>query len=261
MLFFLLACTQPSKDTGQFGTWELFWSDEFDGAASSPPDSAKWVHDVGGDGWGNNQLEYDTDSTNNVRLTGDGFLEIRAVREPFEGKEYTSGRIKTKDRFAHSYGRYEAKIKLPAGQGLWPAFWMLGANFDDVGWPSCGEIDIMEMRGNDPYTTMGTIHGPGYAGGSGIGGELSAEQSFADDFHVFRVDVDPQHLRWFVDDEPYLTITPGDLPVGTSWVYDHDFFLLLNLAVGGNFLADPTEETEFPASMFVDYVRAYRRTE
>lgn len=261
MLFLFIACTPPSEDTSSFGSWELFWTDEFDGAENTEPDPTKWLHDVGGDGWGNNQLEYNTSTTNNVRLTGDGFLEIRANRENLGDNEYTSGRIKTKERFEHSYGRYEARIKLPEGQGLWPAFWMLGANIDEAGWPACGEIDILEMRGDNPQTVMGTIHGPGYSGGSGLGGEFSRESSFADDFHVFRVDVDDQHLSWFVDDEHYLTITPGDLPVGTAWVYDHDFFLLLNLAVGGNFLEDPTEETAFPASMLIDYVHVYRRVE
>ena len=116
------------------------------------------------------------------------------------------------------------------------------------------------MRGDNPYLTMGTIHGPGYSGGSGIGGDVYSDTSFADDFHIFRIDFDEEHISWFIDDNHFLTITPGDLPSGTAWVYDHDFFLILNLAVGGNFLEDPTAE-QFPASMLVDYVRVYRRTE
>ena len=243
------------------GEYTLVWSDEFDGSAGAAIDPDKWVHDVGGDGWGNEQLEYNTDRTDNVRQSGDGSLEIVALKEDYEGNAYTSGRITTEGLFDHTYGRFEARIKLPEGQGLWPAFWMLGADFAEVSWPACGEIDVMELRGEKPYVSLGTVHGPGYSGGEGIGDDYTlAEGTFADDFHVFAVDFDPEHIVWSVDGVAFQTLTPGDLPEGTGWVFNKPFFMILNLAVGGVFLEEPDEDTVFPAVMEVDYVRVYERS-
>jgi beta-glucanase (GH16 family) len=236
----------------------LVWSDEFDGPAGQSPDSARWGFDTGGNGWGNAQLEYDTDRPANVSLDGAGNLAITALEEDFLGREYTSGRINTRNRFVRTRGRFEARIKLPVGQGIWPAFWLLGSNIDPAGWPDCGEIDIMEYRGQYPNIVTGALHGPGYSGGGSIGGYYNlVGASFNDDFHVFAVDWDSSSITWSVDDQDYMTLGPSDLPSGTSWVYNHDFFIILNVAVGGYYVGDPDETTIFPQTMLVDYVRVY----
>ena len=261
MLLWMFACVSPetpSQDVGKFG---LVFEHQFDGPAGTAPDPSVWKHDVGGEGWGNGQLEHNTDRTDNVRLTGDGFLEIVAQREEYQGNEYTSGRIKTEGLWTGGYGKYEARIKLPEGKGVWPAFWLLGADFETIGWPTCGEIDILEMRGDNPYEVSGTIHGPGYSGGDGRGGSFVSGEPLSDDFHVYRVDIDPEHISWFVDDEHYLTVSSGDIPSAVPWVFDDEFFIILNVAIGGNYLDDPDENTEFPVSMLVDYIRYYERLE
>lgn len=261
MLLLLIGCQGPTEaplDT----SWALVWSDEFDGPAGTAPDPSVWVPDVGGDGWGNNQLEYDTDRVENASLDGQGRLAITAIREDYEGREYTSARLTTNGTFTHGYGRFEADIQLPAGAGLWPAFWLLGSDFDQVGWPDCGEVDIMEFKGEDPDTTHATVHGPGYSGAGGISEDLSLrEGTFADGFHTFAVDIDPEHLAFWVDDTRVHTVRPGDLPDGAAWVFDGEWFLILNLAVGGNFVEPPNEDTPFPATMLVDAVRVYSRAE
>ena len=261
MWLFAFSC-QSVLDTAAVGSWSLVWEEQFDGAAEQPPDPTRWAYDVGGDGWGNNQLEYNSDRTSNVRLSGNSTLEIIARRETFEDNAYTSARINTRDRFEHGFGRYEARIKLPSGQGIWPAFWLLGASFEDgSAWPACGEIDILEMRGDQPTMVHGTIHGPGYSGGASIGGGFTAEEPLSDDFHVYRMDLDDQHISWYVDDELYFIATPGDLPAGSSWVFNTEYFMILNVAVGGNYLTDPDENTPFPNTMEVDYVKVYSRVE
>jgi beta-glucanase (GH16 family) len=215
---------------------------------------------MGGDGWGNDQLEHNTDRTDNARLDGEGHLQIVARREAFEGNDYTSARLTTNGTFTQGYGRFEARVRLPKGQGLWPAFWMLGDDFGDVGWPGCGEIDILEMRGEDPGAVLGTLHGPGYSGGSAVGDTyVLGDDAFAEDFHTFRVDVDEGLITWWVDDVVYQRRTAADLPDGTAWVFDHPTFLILNLAVGGHFVQPPTDATPFPATMLVDHVRVYER--
>ncbi|NNE10145.1 MAG: glycoside hydrolase family 16 protein, partial [Gemmatimonadetes bacterium] len=155
-----------SQDASEF-EWILVWEDEFEGPAGQSPDPEKWNFDIG-TGWGNNQLEYDTDSPDNVSLDGEGNLAIVAREEEFLGSQYTSGRITTKGLFEKTRGRFEARIKLPVGQGIWPAFWLLGSNIDTVGWPECGEIDIMEYLGHEPRKVHGSIHGPGYSGGNPV---------------------------------------------------------------------------------------------
>ena len=259
-----VGCAEPTTSAlaDGFGDWQMVWSDEFDGAAGSAVDTDVWTHDVGGDGWGNEQLEYNTNRTDNVRLDGEGHLEIVALEEDYDSNSYTSGRITTLGGYQQGYGRYEASIKLPEGKGLWPAFWMLGADFEEVGWPTCGEVDIMEYRGDEPYVSLGTVHGPGYSGGDGIGGEFTLpEGTFSDGYHTFAVEIDPEHIAWYVDDTLFNRITPADLPDGTAWAFDDEWFLLLNLAVGGSFLDNPDESTVFPATMSVDHVRAYERVE
>ena len=173
---------------------------------------------------------------------------------------YTSARLKTQGKFAQTYGRFEARIRVPRGQGIWPAFWMLGADIDQVGWPRSGEIDVMENIGREPAIVHGTMHGPGYSGGSGIGGAYTlASGPFADDYHVFAVEWMPGEIRWFVDDTEYRRSTPASLPAGAAWVFDHPFFMLLNVAVGGAWPGDPDASTQFPQQMLVDYVRVYSR--
>jgi len=246
------------------GAWTLAWSDEFDGPAGARVDPTRWVTETGGHGWGNNELEYYTDRAENASLSGDGHLIIHARREHFVGadgvaREYTSARLKTQGRFEQTYGRFEARLQVPRGQGLWPAFWMLGADIGSVGWPRCGEIDIMENIGKEPATAHGTIHGPGYSGGDSIGGAytLPGGQSLADGFHVFAVEWEPALIRFYVDGTLYQTRTPADLKAGQAWVFDHPFFLLLNVAVGGSWPGNPDATTVFPQAMRVDYVRVY----
>jgi beta-glucanase (GH16 family) len=259
----LLACgdaesqSQPQPEV----QYELVWSDEFDGPAGQLPDAASWSFDVGGDGWGNNQLEYDTDRAENASLDGDGHLAITARRESFNGNDYTSARIQTRGKVEYQYGRVEARISLPRGQGIWPAFWMLGSNFLTAGWPQCGEIDIMEYRGQAPAVLIGTLHGPDYSGAAGIGTETAVSGGLAGQFRVFAVEWEPGRIRWLVDDFAYHEVTPADLPTGAPWVFDQPFFIILNVAVGGGFAGNPDATTVFPQTMLVDYVRVYQRVD
>ena len=257
---------QPPADTAQpplDAQWTLVWQDEFDGPAGSAPDPTRWRHDVGGNGWGNQQLEYDTDRTDNAALDGQGHLVITARRENFGGNDYTSARINTSGLFEQAYGKFEASLKLPPGDGLWPAFWLLGANADTVPWPGCGEIDIMEYRGQQPTLVHGSAHGPGYSGGRALTAShgLPANAAFDDGFHVFAIEWTPDRIDYRVDDTVYETLTPANLPAGTSWVFDHPFFVILNLAVGGNYVGNPDATTPFPATMLVDYVRVYQQAQ
>jgi beta-glucanase (GH16 family) len=256
------AQNSPTKTSGE---WTLSWSDEFNGKNGSAPDQAKWVVETGGHGWGNHELEYYTQRAENVQQQN-GNLVITARQEKFSGpdgvtREYTSARLKTAGQFTQTYGRFEARIKIPAGQGIWPAFWMLGANIGQVPWPACGEIDIMENIGGEPSTVHGSMHGPGYSGGNPLTGvfTLPAGRRFADDFHVFAVEWEPNVVRFYADDALYETRTPADLPAGTHWVYEHPFFLLLNVAVGGDWPGSPDQTSIFPQTMLVDYVRVYAR--
>jgi beta-glucanase (GH16 family)/peptidoglycan/xylan/chitin deacetylase (PgdA/CDA1 family) len=234
--------------------WVLDWSDEFDGAAL---DHSKWVEETGGHGFGNNELEYYTDGGRNLRVNG-GKLVIEARREDREGRHYTSARIKTAGLKERTYGRYEARIRIPRGQGIWPAFWLLGADCETTGWPRCGEIDIMENIGKEPGIVHGTLHGPGFSGDHGFGAPSSLDAgAYADDFHLYAVEWEPGEIRWYRDGILYHTARP-DLVKG-AWVYDHPFFVILNLAVGGYWPGNPDASTSFPQRMLVDYVRVYRR--
>ena len=252
------ADSQPAMEPSVDST--LTWSDEFDGPAGQLPDPANWRFDVGGSGWGNEQLEFDTDRTQNARLDGRGHLEIVARRESYQGRSYTSARINTSQLFSQASGRFEARIKLPIGQGIWPAFWLLGTNFGEVGWPACGEIDIMEYRGQQPNVVHGSLHGPGYSGGAAISRRYTLPTgTFHDDFHVFAVEWDVDRITWLVDGNPYRTVTAGDIPSGANWVFDHPFFIILNVAVGGHFVGPPSSTTTvFPQTMLVDWVRVHQ---
>jgi beta-glucanase (GH16 family) len=259
VIFALLACVAPDAPPFEDG-WTLVWSDTFDGPAGAAPDPSVWIPDVGGDGWGNEQLEHNTDRVENAALDGEGRLAITARREDYGGNAYTSARLTTNGTLAFGPGRFEADLKMPAGTGLWPAFWLLGDDFDEVGWPACGEIDVMEFRGEEPDVTLATVHGPGYSGGASYGDDYRLrEGTFADTFHTFAVDVDEDHIAFWVDDTRVHVVRPGDLP--GAWAFDGEFFLLLNLAVGGTFLEEPTDETPFPATFLVDAVRVYERAQ
>lgn len=239
--------------------WKLVWQDEFDGPAGQAPDPARWRHDVGTD-WGNAQLEYDTARPTNVSLDGNGNLAITARREDYLGSLYTSGRINTRGLFSQKEGRFEARMKLPTGRGLWPAFWLLGNNLSTVGWPACGEIDIMEYRGQEPGIVHGSAHGPGYSGGNARTRSYTLPNGgrFDTGFHVFAVEWKTNQITYLVDGTPYFVVTPSSLPSGTSWVFDQPFFVILNLAVGGNYVGPPDASTVFPQTLLVDYVRVYQ---
>lgn len=253
------ACRRSSNPVAPTGG-QLIWSDEFEGATGSPPDPLKWRFDVGTD-WGNAQLEYDTARPENASQDGIGRLAITARQESYLGRAYTSARINTRGLFSQRYGRFEARIRLPIGQGIWPAFWLLGSDLTTVGWPQCGEIDIMEYRGQEPDRVHGSLHGPGYSGGGALSSPFQLSgATFAQDFHIFSVEWSPSRITWRVDGTAYKTVTPADLPSGASWVFDHPFDIILNVAVGGNYVGAPDATTTFPQTMLIDWVRVYEMT-
>ena len=243
--------------------WTLVWRDEFDGPNGSMPDPNKWSVVRDGSGFGNQELEYYTDRPSNLHIE-DGHLVITAIRENYTGQDgisraYTSGRLQTAGHFEQKYGRFEARIKVPKGQGIWPAFWMLGGDVTPAGWPACGEIDIMENVGFEPSKIHGTLHGPGYSGNNPLTGAYTLPNSerISDDFHVFAAEWSPDAIRFYVDDHLYETQTVNSIPSSKRWVFDHPFFILLNVAVGGAWPGNPDSATPFPATMLVDYVRVY----
>ena len=254
--FIVSGCSTDEKQTvAQFT--ELVMHDEFD--TNGAPNPAIWGYDIGTgfNGWGNNELQYYTDHTENVTVQN-GVLIITAKEESFQGSNYTSARLLTKGKFEQKYGRFEARIRLPHGKGLWPAFWMLGADIDTNPWPACGEIDIMENAGSKPTEVSGAVHGPGYFGGSPILKKYNLENDrFDTGFHIFGIEWGPGYINYYVDDVLYNQITPDD--VTGEWVFDNGpFFILMNVAVGGLFDGPPNEDTIFPQTMLVDYVRVYK---
>ncbi|MFF1822062.1 family 16 glycosylhydrolase [Kribbella sp. NPDC058245] len=236
------------------------FEDNFDGPAGQAPDASKWRYDIGGSGWGNDERQYYTNSTRNSAKDGNGNLVITARQESggfqchYGTCQYTSARLLTAQTFTQTYGRWEARIKIPGTQGVWPAFWMLGAQ--GGGWPNNGEIDIMENIGREPNTVHGTIHGPGYSGAEGIGAAYNSPngQPFRNDFHTYRVDWAPDSITWFVDGVQYQRRTPADLG-GDQWVFNHPFFMIMNVAVGGYWPGYPDGSTQMPQTMTIDYVR------
>ncbi len=237
-----------------YPSMELVWSDEFDGEALNLDN---WTHEIGNGcnegicGWGNNELETYTDDPSNSRLE-DGKLVITARKN--EGS-YTSARIKTEDKVEIRFGRIDVRAKLPKGQGIWPAIWMLGANIGEVEWPACGEIDIMELVGHQPSTVHGTVHydDNGYQSSSSSKG-LSAS-TFSDQFHVFTLIWERDQISWYVDNQKFGTFTRD----GTGqYPFNAPFFFIMNVAVGGNWPGDPDETTQFPQEMIVDYIRVFR---
>jgi len=236
--------------------WQLTWSDDFNGTAGQLPDAAKWSFDLGTgqDGWGNQELQVYTNSPQNVSLDGQGNLVITAIQS---GNSFTSARIKTQGLFAQQYGRFEARLKTPYGPGIWPAFWMIGNNVETVGWPQCGEIDIMELRGQEPHIIHGSVHGPGYSGSNPVTRSYALMNArFDTDYNIFAIEWDEKKIDFFVNDYLYQRVTPDDVP--GEWVFDQPFFLILNLAVGGNYVGFPLPQTPFPQKMIIDYVRVYK---
>ncbi|MFD3577186.1 family 16 glycosylhydrolase [Streptomyces sp. NPDC058644] len=249
------SATRPAAAAATF-------TDDFNGAAGSAVDGGKWQIETG-DNVNNHERQYYTSGNKNAALDGQGNLVITARKENpgnyqcWYGRcEYTSARLNTSGKFTQTYGHVEARMKVPRGQGMWPAFWMLGADIGTVGWPQSGEIDVMENVGFEPGTVHGTLHGPGYSGSGGIGAgyTLPGGEAFADKFHTFAVDWSPNKVTWSVDGNVYQTRTPADLG-GQQWVFDKPFFLILNLAVGGYWPGDPDGSTAFPQQLVVDYVR------
>jgi beta-glucanase (GH16 family) len=267
ILTLVTACSTDEKQT-VITKKTLVMSEEFDVAGVPNPDL--WSYDIGlgpnpSNPWGNFELQYYTDRTQNI-IVENGNLKITARREQYMGSSYTSARIISKGKYEKKYGRIEARIKLPRGKGLWPAFWMLGSNIQTgvenpdnsstLAWPACGEIDIMEYLGNSPTKIFGTVHGPGYSGGESISKNFFLSNSrFDTDFHVFGIEWDENKINFYVDDFLYHSVTPSDVP--GDWVFNQPFYLILNIAVGGNLPGSPNAETPFPQSMLVDYIRIY----
>lgn len=276
-----LSCSEPppdgpadpyaapgGADAGIPPGWTLTWSDEFDGPDGSQVDPTKWNHDVGGSGWGNNEEEYYTDAGQNA-VVQDGYLVITATTEGAAQYHcsyaptaagtclYTSARLKTEGLFAQQYGRFEARVQMPTGQGLWPAVWMLGSNIGTVSWPACGEIDFMETVGSDITTNHGSLHMPNDNPTGTY--TLPDGGSFADAFHVFTAEWSPGTVAFYVDDVLYETQTQASVPGGGTWEFDHPFFLVMNVAVGGQWPGQPNATTQFPQTMKVDWIRVYQK--
>jgi beta-glucanase (GH16 family) len=235
--------------------WQLVWHDEFDGTKIDPKN---WTYDLGAGGWGNGEMENYTSRPENARVEN-GMLVIEARAEKYNESYYTSARLKTKGLQNFQYGRIEARIKVPAGKGLWPAFWMLGSSFaTGTKWPLCGEIDIMEYIGREPDLIMGTLHGPGYSGAVGIGKWNRQSFNIADDFHTYAIEWEEGQISWFFDGQQYFTVKKADVG-DREWVFDAPFFIILNLAVGGQLPGLVGLDVKFPVQMYVDYVRVYQQ--
>ncbi len=253
-------------------TWTLAWSDEFNGPAGSAPSATDWNFATGNNnGWGNNELEFYCPPGNdtapcsaanpNIFEDGNGNLVIRAINTA--SGTWTSGRMHTQGKHEFQYGRMEARMKLVPAAGFWPAFWMLGSNIGTVGWPTCGEQDIMEwVPQYTPTATSSTIHGPGYSGSNGIGSHFTFPNGGRIDdgaYHTYGVVWSQDRMQFYRDDwtKPFFTVTPTEIPAGTQWVYNHPFYILFNFAVGGGFPGAPNSTTPSPADVLVDYVRVY----
>jgi beta-glucanase (GH16 family) len=231
------------------------WNDEFDGSSIN---LSNWSFDLGAGGWGNGEAEFYTSRPENVRVEN-STLVIEARQEKYEGSYYTSARLKTQNLQSFQYGRIETRLRVPAGAGLWPAFWMLGAGYNGSNWPDCGEIDIMEYIGKEPNLNMGTLHGPGYSGALGLTKWNRQKYNIADDYHTYAIEWQADQISWFYDGMKYFTVTRADVGDRT-WVGNQPFFIILNLAVGGQLPGPIGLDTVFPAQLLVDYVRVFEKT-
>ena len=254
-----------ASDAGR-DSWVPVWSDEFDGAAGTPANPDNWTYETGGWGWGNDELQYYTDNTDNAAHDGNGNMVITAREiDPattdvdcwYGPCTHTSARLITEQKQEFEYGRIESRVRVPQGSGIWPAVWTLGNDFREVGWPQTGEIDVMEFVGRLPNEIFGTIHGPGYSGGNSFGDTYTFDTPVYEDWHTFSVEWTPERIDWFVDDIQYHSATPEDV-AGKEWVYDHPFSLITNVAVGGNFGGAPGEDLVFPQSLTLDYIRVFQ---
>ena len=257
----LLLAGAAAPVAGAADGWRITWADEFAGLMGTPPDRGRWVHN---DHSGPGEWERYTARPENASLDGLGHLALTARRESLPGMPFcavgscdiTSGKITTQGRFAQAYGRFEARVLVPAGRALWPAFWMLG----DRDWPDGGEIDVMEVLGQYVHTTYASIHGPGFAlPGIGWGGQQPDGSPITGAFHTYGVDWAPGSITWRLDGRPYLTVRRSDLAAGQAWVFDHPMFLLLDMAVGGDWPGPPDATTPLPATTLVDWVRVWER--
>ncbi|MEP6990320.1 MAG: glycoside hydrolase family 16 protein [bacterium] len=252
-------------------TWVQVWSDEFDGPPGAVIDSTKWSYQTGDGcsegicGWGNSEKESYTISPSNVALNGQGQLAITARSAPsgltcyYGACRYTSAKITTRGKLVAAQGRVEARIRIPSGQGLWPAFWMLGSGFPGIPWPACGEFDIMENKGSQRATTSSAIHGPGYSGATPFANSTTLPSgAFADDFHTYAVEWDSSHVAFSVDGTVHYGVSRSVMATYGAPVLDNSYYIILNLAVGGFFDGDPASDAILPATMLVDYVRVYR---
>ena len=234
-----------------YPNYTLTWQDEFNGSSLS----SDWTHEIGNGswGWGNNELQYHRPQNTSIE---NGYLTIRAKQEYYGGFNYTSSRIKSQGNFSFKYGRIDVRAKLPYGQGLWPALWMLGENISSVGWPSCGEIDIMEMIGGNGYndrTCHGTIHWEDNGHASYGGHNSLSSGRLADEFHVFSIIWNQSSISWLRDDIQYHTVDINNLTA-----FHNNFFFIFNVAVGGNWPGSPDGTTVFPQTMIVDYIRVFQ---
>lgn len=262
------ACSEQPEQ--QFETWQApaggwveVWRDDFDGPTDSAPDETRWNLELNELGF-NDELNHNTGDRKNSFVDGSGNLVIQALEEQYidangvqSSQPYTSARLNTQGKLEQVYGKFEARIKLPrGGRGVWPAFWMLGNDIDSAGWPDCGEVDILEWRGSQPSVVISSLHGPRYSGGNAYNGRLELPSgSYADDFHVFTFEWTPDAVRWLIDGNEFYVKTAQSLAQrGHDWVYDHPFFIILNLAIGGIFDGAPDAWTVFPQQMLVDYV-------
>lgn len=226
----------------------LVWSDEFN--TDGLPDPAKWGYDLGAGGWGNNEAEYYTNRKENASVSN-GTLKITALKENYSGSAYTSARLLTKDKYAFTYGKVEVKAKVPTGVGTWPAIWMLGSNIGAIGWPACGEIDIMEHLGRELDKIYGTLHYTGHSGGNAVGGTKMISNA-STEFHIYSLEWTPNVIKIAVDNQVYHNVfNSSELP------FNRDFFIIMNLAMGGNF-AGPIDPAFTSATLEVDYIRVFR---
>jgi beta-glucanase (GH16 family) len=244
---------------------QLVWSDEFNQPAGTQPSPAKWSYDLGvGDppGWGNDELETYTNAAGNALIVSDPAAtdgRALAIRAQASGGGYTSARIKTSATFTFQYGRLEARARMPTGVGCWPAFWALGSDNPTVGWPACGEIDVMEWVGQTPSHIKGSLHATGYSGGQSLNADcvLPDDASYSDGYHVFAVDWYPDQIIFSMDGAVYEVRKKSDIPAGSAWPFDLPFFIILNFAVGGDWPGPPDADTIFPQDFRIDYVRVY----
>ena len=249
----------PSSNDGYLSAdsypgYKLVWSDEFNGNTLNAGD---WNYDIGGSGWGNNESQYYTGDTKNSYVKN-GKLTIEAIKEKYQGKDYTSARLTTKGKKEFKFGRIDVRAKLPKGQGIWPAIWMLGANIDAVKWPLCGEIDIMELLGNNPSKVYATIHhSPQGLQAQGIY-NLPTGMTFSDEFHVFSLDWEADKMSILLDDKVFFSTTAAKLNA-SPYPFNSPFFFILNIAVGGRWPGYPDATTVFPQKMEIDYVRVFQK--